>query len=163
MNRLKKFLRCGGTDRRLLIEALALLCWARLLIRVVPFRRIAPHLGQAMKESPVNIGDAERQLASRIAWAVQAVVRNAPLGFVCLPQAIAAKWMLRRRRVPSTLYLGLQRKEDVDLTAHAWLRVGDRILTGRAESLNHTAIAMFGEQTGTVINHGDKEARREPI
>jgi len=35
----------------------------------------------------------------RVAWAVQAVVRHVPLGFVCLPQAMAAKWMLRRRRL----------------------------------------------------------------
>jgi hypothetical protein len=163
MNRLTKFLRCSSADRRLLIEALGLLCWARLLIRVLSFRRIAPRLGQPMKESPREIDETERQLASRIAWAVQAVTRNAPLGFVCLPQAIAAKWMLRRRRVPSTLYLGLQRKDEFDLTAHAWLRVGDRILTGRAESLNHTVIATFAEETGRIINHGDTEARREPI
>jgi Transglutaminase-like superfamily len=143
MSRLSRFLRRSGADRWLLLEALALLCWARLLVRVVSFRRIAPHLGQPMTESPREIGDTERQLAWRIAWAVQAVARNAPMGFVCLQQAIAAKWMLRRRRVPSTLYLGLQRKDELDLTAHAWLRVGDRILTGRAESLNHTVIATF--------------------
>ena len=147
MTRLTRFLRCSRPDRRLLLEALALLCWARFLIRVVPFRWIAPHLGRPMAESPVDVGEAERRLSLHVAWAVQAVVRHVPLGFVCLPQAIAAKWMLRRRRLPSTLYLGLQRQEESKLTAHAWLRVGDKILTGRAESLDHTVIATFAEES----------------
>jgi hypothetical protein len=145
MTRLAKFLRRTTSDRWLLLEALALLCWARFLVRVVPFRRIAPHLGRPMTESPAGVTEAERRVAWRIAWAVQAVVRHVPLGFVCLPQAMAAKWMLRRRRLPSTLYLGLQRQEEPKMTAHAWLRVGDRILTGRAESLDHTVIATFAE------------------
>ena len=159
MNRISRFLRCPSPDRRLLLEALALLCWARFLIRVVPFRRIAPHLGSAMTESPVEVSEEERRLAFRIAWAVQAVARNVPLGFVCLPQAIAAKWMLRRRRLPSTLYLGLQRDDELKLTAHAWLRVGNTILTGRAESLNHTVVAMYAEDgylPGTRGHEGNR-------
>ena len=52
MNRVVRFLRCNTPDRWLLLEALALLCWARILIRVVPFRWIAPHLGHPMAESP---------------------------------------------------------------------------------------------------------------
>jgi hypothetical protein len=147
MNRLARFMRRNRLDRRLLIEALALLCWARLLIRVVPFRWIAPHLGRPMAESPVDVGDAPRQLALRVAWAVQAVAHHVPLGFACLPQAVAAKWMLRRRRLPSTLYLGLQRQKEYATTAHAWLRVGDVILTGRHESSNHTVVATFAEET----------------
>ena len=145
MNRLARFLRCPTPDRLLLLEALGFLCWARILIRVVPFRRIAPHLGSAMMESPIDVSEAERLIALRIAWAVQSVARNMPLGFVCLPQAMAAKWMLRRRHLPSTLYLGLQRKDESKLTAHAWLRVGNTILAGRAESLNHTVIAMYAD------------------
>jgi len=147
MNRLARFMRCSKPDRRLLIEALALLCCARLLIRVVPFRWIAPHLGRPMAESPADVGDAQRQLALRVAWAVQAVARSVPLGFVCMPQAVAAKWMLRRRRLPSTLYLGLQRQKECGTTAHAWLRVGDMILTGRRESSIHTVVATFAEET----------------
>jgi hypothetical protein len=102
-----------------------------------------------MAESPAEVSEAEFRHAFRIAWAVQAVARNVPLGFVCLPQAIAAKWMLRRRKLPSTLYLGLQRDDELKLTAHAWLRVGNTILTGRAESLNHTVVAMYAEDAAS--------------
>jgi hypothetical protein len=144
MNRLAKFLRRSRPDRRLLLEALALLCWARLLIMLVPFRRIAPRLGRPLAESPAEVAETDLRLALRIAWAVQAVARHVPFGFVCLPQAMAAKLMLHRRGVRSTLYLGLQREGESKLTAHAWLRVGDRIISGRTESAGHTAIVSFG-------------------
>ena len=129
----------------MLLEALAWLCWAKLLLLFVPFRWVAPRLGRAQAESPAAILPPERALALRISWAVQSVAANLPLGFVCLPQAMAAKWMLRRRRIASTLYLGVARPDEMKFTAHAWLRVGDKILTGRGESFTHTTIATFAE------------------
>jgi hypothetical protein len=145
MSRLGKFLRQDWAGRGLLLEALAWLCWAKFLLLLVPFRWLTPRLGQLMQESPATILPEERALALRISWAVQSVAASVPLGFVCLPQAIAAKWMLRRRHLSSTLYLGMARPEEVKFTAHAWLRAGDKILTGRAESFSHQTIACFGE------------------
>jgi len=148
MKQLFKFLGRAPADRRFLLEALAWLCWAELLLLLVPFRWIAPRLGRVTAQSPLTINDAERQLALRVSWAVQSIARHVPLRFVCLPQAIAAKWMLRRRGLPSTLYLGLRPGGALKLSAHAWLRVGDQILTGRAGSFNHEMIATFAEAGG---------------
>jgi hypothetical protein len=146
MHRLRKFLRHDYAGRLLLLEAFAWLCWARLLLYVVPFRWIAPRLGRMMAQSPRDLALDRRAIALRTSWAVQSVARHVPLGFVCLPQAIAAKWMLRRRDISSTLYLGLARAEGVKLTAHAWLRAGDKILTGRAESFSQSVVATFAEE-----------------
>jgi len=140
-----KFLRRNWSDRLLLLEALAWLCWAKLLLITVPFRWVARRLGRQMAESPTSIAESDRLVVHRVSWAVQAVSIHAPLGFVCLPQAMAAKWMLRRRGLASTLYLGLRSGETAGLSAHAWLRSGDRILTGRSESVGHHAIATFGD------------------
>jgi hypothetical protein len=145
MNRLDKFLRHRWADRLFLLEALFWLGWAKLLLLTVPFRWIAPRLGRTMAESPDLLTDAERLLVQRVGWAVQAVARHVPFGFVCLPQAMAAKWMLRRRKMPSTLYLGLRREKKACLTAHAWLRAGDKIITGRTAVMEHQVIATFGE------------------
>jgi hypothetical protein len=146
MRRLGKFLRHDWAARALLLEALAWLCWAKLLLRLFPFRWIAPRLGRLQAESAPAVPQQERPRVQRISWAVQAVARHVPLGLVCLPQAMAAKWMLRRRRIASTLYLGVARPDEATLTAHAWLRAGDRILTGRAESRTHQTIATFAEE-----------------
>ncbi len=146
MSRLAKFFRHDWAGRGLLLEALAWLIWAKLLLLTVPFRWVAPRLGKPMTESAASLTEPERQLASRISWAVQSVAANVPLGFVCLPQAMAAKWMLRRRHLASTLYLGVARPDEAKFTAHAWLRAGDKILTGRAESRTHTTLASFAEE-----------------
>lgn len=143
--RLAKFFRHDWAGRGLLLEALAWLCWAKLLLLLVPFRRVAPLLGKPQTESPSAITPTELDLAEHVSWAVQTAAKHVPLGFVCLPQAMAAKWMLRRRHLASTLYLGVARPDEVKFTAHAWLRAGDKILTGWAESRTHTAIATFAE------------------
>lgn len=146
MGRLSKFLRHDWSGRGLLLEALAWLVWSKLLLLLIPFRWIAPRLGTLKTESPSEISPADRALALRISWAVQSAAAHVPLGFVCLPQAMAAKWMLRRRHLASTLYLGVARPDEVKFTAHAWLRAGDKILTGRAESFTHSTIATFAEE-----------------
>jgi hypothetical protein len=146
MGRPGKFLRHDGPKQLLLLEALAWLCWAKLLLLLVPFRWLAPRLGKPQSESPAAISPDELDLAEHVSWAVQSVAAHVPLGFVCLPQAIAAKWMLRRRHLASTLYLGVAKPDEMKFTAHAWLRAGDKILTGRAESFTHSTIATFAEE-----------------
>jgi hypothetical protein len=96
-----------------------------------------------MGESPKDISDDQRLLALKVSWAVQSAAKHVPMGFVCLPQAMAAKWMLRRRHLDTTLYLGTALPEDGGFTAHAWLRAGDKILTGRHESFTHKALITF--------------------
>jgi hypothetical protein len=145
MSRLRKFLGRSWPDRLLLLEAFAWLTLAKLLIHGVPFRWLARRLGFQMAQSPETVSDSERVLACRVGWAVEAVARHSPIQFVCFPQAIAAKWMLRRRGLPSTLYLGAKIKEKDKLDVHAWLRVGDRILTGGEQSRRHKTIVTFAE------------------
>ena len=41
---------------------------------------------------------------------------------------------------------GLTRPAEVKFTAHAWLRAGDKILTGQAESRMHSTLATFAEE-----------------
>lgn len=63
-------------------------------------------------------------------------------------QAIAAQRMLRRRRIASTLYLGVasNREKKDAIVAHAWLRAGDKIITGEIEARRHRALAWFGDE-----------------
>lgn len=127
-----------------MVEAGCLLALARMMILVVPFRRIAPLLGQTMAESS-HAAPRQRTLAKKISWAVQTTGRHTPWESKCLAQAMAAKMMLRRRRIPSTLYLGLAKDAQGALTAHAWLRCGELILTGGQNHEEFTTIACFAE------------------
>jgi hypothetical protein len=141
--RFATFLALPPDRRRLAAEAMLLLGAARLLVRLVPLRWYIGALGEREAESPEDLAPGQEAVAREVGWAVRTVAPATPWESVCLPQAMAAKWMLDRRRVPATLYLGAARGDDRALLAHAWLRAGRRILTGRAESARFTRIASF--------------------
>ena len=81
--------------------------------------------------------------ASLIGWAVTCAARNAPFTAVCLPQALAAKMMLRRRGVVAELYFRFCKADDGELATHAWLRVGDVEVTGYPVARSCTPIACY--------------------
>lgn len=145
MTRIQKLFRRRPRERALFIEALLRLAWAKFLVRVIPFRRLAPNLGRPQAETTSTISPEERALAVEISWAVQAAARHVPLRFVCLPQALAAKRMLQNRGLPSTLYLGVAPGLETPdtVSAHAWLRAGDKIVTGEHEIGQYAVVATF--------------------
>lgn len=143
-----KLLRLSWTDKGLLLEALVWLGLARAAILVLPFRWLARHLGQYMHESPHADAESDprtRPQLVRVSWAVREMSRYTPWQSACLAQAIAAKIMLRRRGIVSTLYLGLAKDDPGTLLAHAWLRSGSMILTGGPGSQRYTVVATFAE------------------
>jgi hypothetical protein len=61
----------------------------------------------------------------------------------CLVQAVAVTWMLQRSDIPSTLYFGVAKDTGGGLKAHAWVRVGEKILTGAKEREDFSVVATF--------------------
>lgn len=136
--------RLDWAQRGLLLEATLWLGVARLGLLLVPFRRMAPWLGAHMAQTVEHVTAREAALAADVGWAVQAMARRTPWQSACLAQAISAKAMLRRRGVPSTLYLGLARDEEGTLTAHAWLRCGALVVTG-GDHDDYTVMSSFAD------------------
>jgi hypothetical protein len=130
---------------RLVIEAGGYLVAARVAVWFVPFRRLASDLGDKMAESPAEITEAQRSASAKIGWAVRGLGYHLPGMSQCLVQALAATWMLKRRRIPSTLYFGLAKEEDGELKAHAWVRSGAQVLTGAKGRRDFTVVATFAE------------------
>jgi hypothetical protein len=75
------------------------------------------------------------------------LARYFPWDAKCLAQAVAGKWMLRRRGLPSTLYLGVERVHEGEkwLEAHAWLRSGTDFVTGERHYERFHVLAAFSE------------------
>ncbi len=159
IGKLRKLLGLPWRDRLLLAEASLSLAVARLAVRLMPFRWIAPRLGETMAASPEE-DSADPELLRRIGWAVGVAGHNLPWTSRCLAEAIAGKAMLKRRGVPSTLYLGLAKDGQADLEAHAWLRCGSRILTGERASEGYTVIASFAEPGPEGWNRRQADVRR---
>jgi hypothetical protein len=137
--------RTSGKQWRLLAEAGGLLVVARLVVWFVPFRSLATRLGEEMAESPAVDTEEQRAAALPIGWAVRTLGRRLPWMSQCLVQAVAATWMLQRRRIPSTLYFGMAKDSDGKLTAHAWVRCGTQVLTGAKGRHEFTVVATFAE------------------
>lgn len=140
-----KWRRRNRTERMLLLEAFLLLGIARLGVLVLPFRWLAKSLGSHMREDQTPVAFADSQTARMIGGAVRSAAGWTPWGSVCLPQAVAAKWMLKRRRIPATVYLGVMKDETrpEKLTAHAWIKCGQMILTGAKGHAQYKVVSTF--------------------
>jgi hypothetical protein len=78
-----------------------------------------------------------------ISWAVENLGARPWMGALCLPRALAAHAMLRRRGIASRLCLGVAGDGDA-LNAHAWVEVGKDRIVGGADANAFTRIAEFG-------------------
>jgi hypothetical protein len=111
------------------LEAALTLAVAEMAIRVLPFRHLAPRLGRWTSESGLESEPGATRIVEGVRRSLAEVVPRVPWHPQCLAQAIAAKVMLGRRGVRSTLYLGL-RCRDTSVEAHAWVRAGATMVTG---------------------------------
>ena len=133
--------RLSAPEAIALAEALVLCTVASVMLRALRFSRVAARLGRHMAESP-PLGVAEtRDNVRRIKWAIATAARVLPWKPICLPQAVAAQWMLRRHGIESTLYLGTDPTNQY--AAHAWVRVGRIIVTGGDDPRRYTVVSTF--------------------
>lgn len=134
-------------EKTLFFEAAYFLGIARLMVLLVPFKRIAPSLGTLIQENDVSEETMTDAKALKIGQAIARAVRYMPWESVCLPQAIAAQRMLRRRGLVWNLYLGVAR-EDVGpgLKAHAWLYSGSSILCGAQGHRQFSVVSVFSSE-----------------
>jgi hypothetical protein len=142
---LSKFIRLDRECKRILIEAAVTLMLVRAQIRFVPFSRYSKHLGKYMVESAPEADEQAYLLAKRITWAVEKWIRLIPLKNECLLKAVTVKYMLRRRKIGSTLNLGVKKGPGRDLSAHAWLRCGSQIVTGEENYSLFEAVGVYGD------------------
>jgi hypothetical protein len=147
---LLRFQQIDNRRRALLIEAVAGLLAARLALIFVPFPRLARHLGTFVpptdpRAMPTKTRTADEQtlLAEDIGWAVTRAARYVPFKAVCLPQAMAARVMLKCRGVKSVMHFGAAKGTEKSLDAHAWLDAAGVEVTGYPVGKNFAEIACF--------------------
>ncbi len=112
---------------------------ARFLVSLVPFRFWRKTLGAISAGQGKSLPSETHNRASFVrARAIGRHVRRAammvPFRAVCLPQAMAARWMLLRRGIGTQLFIGARRGAgEKPFDFHAWLMFGDECLTGQEE------------------------------
>lgn len=98
-------------------------------LRLVSFRRLVRWTGTVSRER-----DVDRAVVDRVVRAVRAVGRHLFPARPCLPQALAARFLLARLGVPTDLRIGVRRAEEGELGAHAWLEREDEVLIGGTDA-----------------------------
>ena len=127
-------------------EAALFLAVARFLIRFLPFRVWRRWMGPigARGALPLLAGKPRASALRTRRW-IRRVAANAPFRAVCLPQAMAARWMLARRGIPTELHIGARSPAEIGdsrpINLHAWLLCGDLCLTGAGERASFAAFA----------------------
>jgi hypothetical protein len=143
------------SDRALVAESVAMLAAARLLIVTTRQQRLVARMGGTRLEGTELPPIAELALPRRsdvahlgikIGASVERVARFTWWRSMCLERALAGKWMLRRRGIPSTMYVGMARQGE-QFVAHAWL-VGEGLTLTGAGKTAYAPLAAFREPLG---------------
>lgn len=79
--------------------------------------RFLPREGVLLDVSPASLAEAQR-----LAWLARAIGARSPWRTSCLRQALAVWLLLRRRRLPAELKIGVIRR-DPPFQAHAWVEL----------------------------------------
>jgi hypothetical protein len=128
------------TRRRVYLrEAAVMLILARLAVRFVPPARVFAWANRP----PRRIHRFAADEVSWISWAVETLGAKPWMNALCLPRALAAHAMLRRRGLASRLCLGVARDRG-ELAAHAWVEIGADKVVGGTEAAAFTRLAEFG-------------------
>lgn len=146
-----RFFRAPVPLKTMALEAALFLLLAWLLVKYVPMRRWRHRLTTAEEAERGGLQPEGRRLARKVARVVRRVARRAPFSAVCLPQAMAVQWILRRRGIPSRLFFGARRRPCPEsaphtdgsasgMDFHAWLTVGDDCVLGGAERDTYVAL-----------------------
>ncbi len=125
-------------DRRLLREAMMLLCLARTAVWLLPFRLLAHPVAFLLRQSANAPMSTPADLARHVARAALYVPFS-----TCLVQALAGLWMLARRGYRPELCLGVALPGG-NFCAHAWLVHEGRTLLGEAEEPEHRLLLKIG-------------------
>ncbi len=150
------------TQKILIAEAFLLIILAWLWLKIRPFPSIAKKLGTASSPSKhiavtQNAKGAlsvyEIEAIRKISRAIISIAGNMPLVATCLPQALAGMWMLRRRRLSSSLYLGIWSGDEAraDQFAHAWLSAYDMPICGYPIGPRLIEVARFDHNLNATI------------
>ncbi len=151
--RFRALARMSWKDRALAAESLAMLAAARLLVKTTPPERLASRMGGVPANHTMEPVDASHPLrnqqgvtGARVGAMVERAARTTWWRSMCLEKALAGKWMLRRRGIASTMYVGVA-KRGTEFVAHAWLVGEGQTLTGAGKTV-YATLAAFREPRG---------------
>ncbi|MFC2176409.1 lasso peptide biosynthesis B2 protein [Bacteroidota bacterium] len=123
-----------------------LLLYARILVLFVPFKKLAPKMGEHMKETTTPLSEQASETALKIGRVIKKASQFTPVRSMCFEQAITANIMLQKRGIATTIYFGVLKQKDDgnEMKAHAWIKAGGQTITGNRGMKKFTVVSTFG-------------------
>lgn len=137
------FLRRSGNEKFLVFEAVWYLAVIKILLKFISFNALTKHYNMQMTQKEPCSQNENIEMLKTIRWAIWRVSQIMPWRSVCLDQALAAQRMLSRRKIPGILYLGVAKKDNEVLKAHAWVCSGEYFVTGQAGHEEFAVVSRF--------------------
>lgn len=141
--KIKRFFHLDRDERILFMQAYFILGYTSLMVSIIPLRRFLKRIGMQGKESTVTISSETLTELFLVEKAIKRAIKYLPWRSKCFSRAITAKLLLKRKGIPSTLYLGVAKEDSKKMTAHAWVRCGTIIVSGKEEMPKFTPIVFF--------------------
>jgi uncharacterized membrane protein len=126
---INKFLSLPTDEKLLLLEALVMLFVSKIIV-CFPFR----YYIKLFKSTNIAEKETNSIRLQKISISLRRANKLAFWKNVCLVKSVAARFMLKRRGIPSVLSLGLQFQDRKKLTAHAWIKSGDYFVTPKGDT-----------------------------
>lgn len=95
---------------------------------------LVPSRIQALNREVAGLGETgptnQEAIVDDVAFVIPRVAARLPWRSDCLIQAMAAQRWLKSKGICSSISIGVTKPADGEFSAHAWLKFGDRIVTG---------------------------------
>ena len=139
----------------MLLKLQVLLPGVDAALRLLGYERTCNLLRIGISKHPTSRrgGDAATDIehAQRIARLVGIAANHGLYRATCLRQSLVLGWLLRRRRIPAELRIGV-RKDGDDLQAHAWVELEGQALNDPAGvSQTYAAFPSSGNADGVIL------------
>ncbi len=136
-----KFIRYNRFKKRT-VAIWCLMAFYRAQMLVVPSKKLQEKWGEKGKESPGEDTRFNYWYAYSVAQDIERVSKNTPWESKCLVKALTARFLLHRKGIVTTLYLGVGKDDKGKMTAHSWLRCGELYVTG-GDGSGYATVAKF--------------------
>lgn len=151
VNKLAKLIVLSQSQKYLLLKAAVLVGGIRVGLAVFSYSKVK-HLLDRTGSGPHRPTKPPSYLDD-VVWAVRAIARRTLGDKPCLIQALAAQWLLRRTGYATTLRIGVTKKSDHELRAHAWLEYdGDIIIGGCSSPLKYTSLRSMSDAVPSALS-----------
>jgi len=136
------FLQKPAEDKWRLLRIVTLSFGIRMMVLVLPFRRLAALLGEQNSEGNKKHPGFDWLYVNTVSRQIKNVSHYVPWTSNCLVQAAVGKILLRKKSIESTVSFGVKKKGR-KMEAHAWLTVGLRIVLGGETADQFVEVSSF--------------------